>query len=198
MHAGIRVVGGLYINICLGDYLRAIQGVHEKDTTWNFDPRMDIEKSDGGEAVPRGMGNQVSCEFSLLYRFHSAISKDDAEWTEYFFKKCLPVDLRHKSLQELTVDDMHSMMNTFAARKESEPSTQEFGGLKRGPNGRFDDAELAEILKRKIDDPAGVFGAKHVPKALRVVEMAGIVAARKWEVASVSISTLKDGDIVPH
>lgn len=178
----------MYINICLSDYLRAIQGVHEKDTTWNFDPRMEIEKTDEREALARGMGNQVSCEFSLLYRFHSAISKDDADWTEYFFKKCLPADLQHKSLGELTVEDMHSMMNTFAAQKATDPSTRTFGGLKRGPNSCFDDAELAEILKRKIDDPAGAFGAKHVPKALRVVEMAGIVAARKWEVASVSLT----------
>ncbi|KAL8651032.1 MAG: hypothetical protein Q9210_003484 [Variospora velana] len=205
------IVGGLYINICLGDYLRAIQGVHEKDTTWNFDPRMEIEKTDKQAGVSRGMGNQVSCEFSLLYRFHSAISKDDADWTEDFFKKCLPADLQHKSLEELTVEDMHSMMNTFAKRaapeeetvgcaKQASPKTKtgdsgaqttgpefrEFGGLKRGPDGRFDDAELAAILKHKIDDPAGVFGAKHVPKALRVVEMAGIVAARKWEVASLN------------
>ncbi|KAL8921768.1 MAG: hypothetical protein Q9208_005525 [Pyrenodesmia sp. 3 TL-2023] len=180
------VVGGLYINICLGDYLRAIQGVHEKETTWNFDPRMEIEKTDDRESVPRGMGNQVSCEFSLLYRFHSAISKDDEDWTELFFKKCLPADLQHKSLEELTVDDMHSMMNTFAAQRSSEPSTREFGGLKRGSDGRFNDAKLAEMLKLKIDDPAGVFGAKHVPKALRVVEMAAVLAARKWEVASLN------------
>ncbi len=146
---------------------------------------MEIEKTEDRESVPRGMGNQVSCEFSLLYRFHSAISEDDADWTELFFKKCLPADLRHKSLEELTVDDMHSMMNTFAAHRSSDPNTREFGGLKRGPDGRFDDARLAEILMKKIDEPAGVFGAKHVPKALRVVEMAAIVAARKWEVASV-------------
>jgi hypothetical protein len=48
------ITGGLYISICLGDYLRAIQGVHEKDTTWTFDPRMYIEKA-------RIVGLQVSC-----------------------------------------------------------------------------------------------------------------------------------------
>ncbi|KAL9020872.1 MAG: hypothetical protein Q9185_001943 [Variospora sp. 1 TL-2023] len=172
---------------------------------------MEIEKTEKQASVPRGMGNQVSCEFSLLYRFHSAISKDDADWTEHFFKKCLPADLQHKSLEELTVEDMHSMMNTFAKRAAPEeetvdsakqassktktgdsgsqktgPEFREFGGLKRGLDGRFDDAELAAILKHKIDDPAGVFGAKHVPKALRVIEMAGIVTARKWEVASLN------------
>lgn len=179
---------------------------------------MEIEKTEKQASVPRGMGNQVSCEFSLLYRFHSAISKDDADWTEHFFKECLPANLQHKSLEELTVEDMHSMMNIFAKRaapeeetvdyaKQASPQTKngdsgaqktgpefrEFGGLKRGLDGRFDDAELAAILKHKIDDPAGVFGAKHVPKALRVVEMAGIVAARKWEVASVSVLFIDDG-----
>ena len=60
------IVGGLYISISLGDYLRAIQGVHEKDTTWNFDPRMYIDKTRLVEAVSRGGGNQVSCELNLL------------------------------------------------------------------------------------------------------------------------------------
>ena len=179
-------MGGLYINISLGDYLRAIQGVHEKDMTWTFDPRMEIEKIDQKEAVPCGMGNQASCEFNLLYRFHSAISEADDQWTNEFFQKCLTPTLEGKKLTELTPDDMHTMMNVFAAEKSRAPETREFGNLKRGSDGRFNDAELTAILKSKIDDPAGVFGAKHVPKSLRVVEMAGIVAARKWEVASLN------------
>lgn len=180
------IVGGLYISISLGDYLRAIQGVHEKDTTWTFDPRMEIEKEGQLEGLPRGVGNQVSCEFNLLYRFHSAISEDDVDWTNEFFKKCLPPELKHKLLQELTPDDIHKMMNTFAAERDKEPSARVFGGLERDADGRFNDADLASILKKKIDDPAGIFGAKHVPKALKVVEMAGIMAARKWEVASLN------------
>ena len=147
---------------------------------------MDIEKEGQVEGLSRGAGNQVSCEFNLLYRFHSAISEDDAKWSNDFFRACLPPTLKHKSLEELTSDDMHTMMKVFAAERDKAPSAREFGGLKRGADGRFDDAKLAEILKRKIDDPAGAFGAKHVPKALKAVEMAAVVAARKWEVASLN------------
>ena len=147
---------------------------------------MDIEKEGQAEGLPRGMGNQVSCEFNLLYRFHSAISEDDANWTNDFFKSCLPSALQHKALEDLTPDDMHSMMNIFAEERSKEPQVREFGGLKRGSDGRFDDAQLANILQRKIDDPAGVFGAKQVPKVMKVVEMAAVVAARKWEVASLN------------
>ena len=107
-------------------------------------------------------------------------------WTNEFFQQCLPPALEGKKLTELTPDNMHTMMNVFAAKKSEAPETREFGNLKRGSDGRFNDAELTAILKSKIDDPAGVFGAKHVLKSLSVVEMAGIVAARTWEVASLN------------
>ena len=178
------VVGGLYINICkistcsqtdnplricilgLGDYLRAIQGVHEKETTWNFDPRMYIEKTSQGEKVPRGMGNQVSCEFNLLYRFHSALSKKDEKWTEDFMrheaKKRLEqfakTDILEKdiNLEELALKDFGIMLNSFAAEQRGiEPCKRKIEGLERGDDGKFDDRGLARVLKESIDDNAG-------------------------------------------
>ena len=176
------VVGGLYINICkistylqtdnplricilgLGDYLRAIQGVHEKDTTWNFDPRMYIEKTSQGEKVPRGMGNQVSCEFNLLYRFHSALSKRDEEWTEDFMKKQaaerIPrfahIPEKDIKLEELSPKDFGIMLNSFAKQqRDIEPCNRNIEGLERGDGGKFDDRDLARLLKESIDDNAG-------------------------------------------
>ncbi|MCJ1452325.1 hypothetical protein MMC28_002667 [Mycoblastus sanguinarius] len=184
------IVNGLYISISLGDYLRAIQGVHEKETTWNFDPRMYIDKTPLGEAVPRGMGNQVSCEFNLLYRFHSAISDRDAKWTEDFFRSLLPDARRNDpkfQLEQLTPADLGSMLGKFAREKSRiEPSKREIEGYSRGSDGKFRDEDLVKILTESIDDTAGAFGAKQVPKALKVIEVAGIVQARKWEVASLN------------
>ena len=178
------VVGGLYINICkistcsrtdnllricilgLGDYLRAIQGVHEKETTWNFDPRMYIEKTSQGEKVPRGMGNQVSCEFNLLYRFHSALSKKDEKWTEDFMKheakkrleRFANSDISEKdiNLEELSPMDFGIMLNSFAAEQRGiEPCKRKIQGLNRGDDGKFDDRDLARVLKESIDDNSG-------------------------------------------
>ena len=178
------VVGGLYINICkistcsqadnplricilgLGDYLRAIQGVHEKETTWNFDPRMYIEKTSQGEKVPRGMGNQVSCEFNLLYRFHSALSKRDEKWTEDFMKheakkrleRFAKAEIPEKdiNLEELSPKDFGIMLNSFAAEQRGiEPCNRKIEDLERGDDGKFDDKGLARVLKDSIDDNAG-------------------------------------------
>jgi hypothetical protein len=82
----VSIVGGMYMNISLGDYLRGLTNNHHSNTEWTLDPRIVIN-SDGG--VPRGVGNQVSLEFNLLYRFHSAISLRDEKWTEDFFSKVI-------------------------------------------------------------------------------------------------------------
>ena len=158
------ITGGLYISISLGDYLRAIQGVHEKDTTWTFDPRMYIDKTFLGEGVPRGMGNQVSAEFNLLYRFHSAISKRDEDWTVKFMKKeakarldrFKPMDLDNIHLDQLKTYELWKMLKSFADEKKAmDPCKREFGDIKRGPDGRFSDDDLSRLLKESIDDNAG-------------------------------------------
>ena len=154
------IVGGLYINISLGDYLRAIQGVHEKDTTWTFDPRMYIDKTPQGEAVPRGMGNQVSAEFNLLYRFHPAISDNDAKWSETFMKEQAILRLGKEAgkfeLDDLTPTELWVMLGSFAREKQNiEPCKRNIEGLKRGTDGRFSDKDLADVLHKSIDDSAG-------------------------------------------
>lgn len=58
--------------------------LHAKNTSWTLDPRIEILGEDDKEGIQRGIGNQVSVEFNILYRFHSPISKRDAKWTEDF------------------------------------------------------------------------------------------------------------------
>ena len=64
-------------------------GFHAKDTAWTLDPRVEIPGDNDKTGIQRGVGNQVSVEFNLLYRFHSALSKRDKVWSEEFFKNFL-------------------------------------------------------------------------------------------------------------
>jgi hypothetical protein len=71
----------LYVNIILNDYLRTILNLNENpiDSDWKLDPRQTLSVFDQ-EGVPRGIGNQVSAEFNMIYRWHATISNEDEEW----------------------------------------------------------------------------------------------------------------------
>ena len=54
------------------------------------------------EFVPVGQGNVVSVEFNLLYRWHSALSVKDVEWTTKMFEELVqggnPSEVKKKVL----------------------------------------------------------------------------------------------------
>ncbi|KAM0454878.1 hypothetical protein ACHAPV_008252 [Trichoderma viride] len=177
------VVGGLYVNISLHDYLRAITNTHHSDSDWTLDPRVPIKDPKDEEELPRGVGNQVSVEFNLLYRFHSCISKKDERWINNFFLKLFP-GRNADDLANVSWADLGQALMTFEQSTPKDPSLRTFDGLERQADGRFKDEDLVRILKEAMDDPAGVFGARMVPKALKIVEVLGINQARKWQVAS--------------
>ncbi|TDZ65292.1 Psi-producing oxygenase A [Colletotrichum trifolii] len=179
------VTGGLYVNICLHDYLRAITNTHHSASDWTLDPRVEIGKQFDGEGVPRGVGNQVSVEFNLLYRFHSCISKKDERWIDGFFKKLFP-DREPEDLQNVGMAELGAALVAFENSIDPDPSRREFDSLRRQADGTFKDEELARVLEEAMDDPAGCFGARMVPKALKIVEILGINQARKWQVASLN------------
>jgi len=176
------VTNGLYVNISLHDYLRAIANVPATDSSWTLDPRLTINKIFGGDGVPTGVGNQVSCEFNLLYRFHSAISKRDEQWSKDFYGQLFPGQDPHN----ISVPVLFKGITDFENSIPDDPSKRTFGGLQRKPDGTFKDEELVKILKESIEDPAGRFGANHVPNLLKPVEILGIIQARKWQVASLN------------
>lgn len=76
----------MYMNITLHDYIRGITNIHHSDSTWTLDPRIEVAGTDATPPVERGVGNMVSAEFNLLYRFHPAISDRDDKWTGDFFR----------------------------------------------------------------------------------------------------------------
>ncbi|EGP87976.1 unnamed protein product [Zymoseptoria tritici ST99CH_1A5] len=177
------VVNGLYINVCLHDYLRALTNTHHSDSTWTLDPRVEIPGSALKSETARGIGNQVSTEFNLMYRFHSVISQKDEKWFEEFFAKESKLK---KPLSECTPREVLIALQKFEGTIDEDPSKRTFAGLQRGADGKFADADLARVLKECMDDTAGRFGPRHVPKSLRAIEMMGINRARQWNTASLN------------
>ena len=104
--------------------------------------------------MPRGVGNQVSCEFTLLYRFHSVISQRDEKWLNEFFKNVIFSDL-NKDLDKITPVELWQGMMKYERMIPKDPSAREFANLKRGPDGKFKDEDLVKILNESMQDPAG-------------------------------------------
>ncbi|KAF7536267.1 hypothetical protein G7054_g4653 [Neopestalotiopsis clavispora] len=76
---------GMYIQISVHDYLRALMGFHQFNTNFTLDPRADFDQ----KKTSRGIGNQVTVEFNLLYRFHCAISRKDEDYTIDYMKDAM-------------------------------------------------------------------------------------------------------------
>ncbi|KAJ6137471.1 Cytochrome P450 [Penicillium samsonianum] len=179
------IVCAMYASIAMGDHLRAIMNTHSTDTDWALEPRMEIGKQYDGEGVPRGVGNQVSVESNLLYRFHSSISKKDELWINDFFLKIFP-GRSVEDLENITLPELGQAMFNFNRLIPVEPSHRTFADLERQDDGKFKNEDLVRILKEAMEDPAGTFGSRMVPKALKIIEIQGINQARKWGCASLN------------
>ncbi|KAL2051169.1 hypothetical protein ABVK25_008598 [Lepraria finkii] len=88
---------------------------------------MYIDKTALGEGIPPGTSKQVSAEFNLLYRFHSAISRRDEGCTKKFMKEQaqLRLDCFKKTgveeihLEELSTFELWTMLGSFAKEKRT-------------------------------------------------------------------------------
>ncbi|KAL8789579.1 MAG: hypothetical protein Q9195_006756 [Heterodermia aff. obscurata] len=194
---------GMYVNISIHDYLRALMGFHQFDTTFTLDPRVDIPKA---ENVSRGLGNQVTVEFNLLYRFHCAISRNDEDYLESFMVETMKEVAERAAAKQAgassssskpsgNIPDPKSLsMMQFAGlaaelsrESQKDPWLQEFGlknpesqTFKRNTiTGLFDDQKMINQLRKSMNDPISQFGPKNVPRALKNVEIMGILQARK-------------------
>ena len=87
---GRLITCGLYINIVLRDYVRVILNLNRADTTWTLDPRDQAFDAFDSEGIPKGVGNQVSMEFNLIYRWHATVSNRNEAWVNDFMKKLWP------------------------------------------------------------------------------------------------------------
>ena len=69
-------------------------GFHQYNTNFTLDPRIAMTEH---KNVSRGLGNQVTVEFNLLYRFHCAISLKDEAFAENFMREMQADYLEHEA-----------------------------------------------------------------------------------------------------
>ncbi|PSK53780.1 Peroxinectin A [Elsinoe australis] len=169
---------GLYVNIILGDYVRVILNLNRTNSTWRLDPRMDT-----GDGLAKGVGNQVSAEFNLVYRWHAIVSDRDDKWTQAESSKLFD----GQSLEEISLEDlMKGLKRQEGEAQRLDPEHRTFGGFARSQDGYFNDDDLVRSLTESIDDCANAFGPRQVPAVLRAVEILGIRQARAWNLATLN------------
>jgi hypothetical protein len=172
---GRNINVGFFATVVLKDYVAAILNTPRADSVWSLDLGKEIKS--GGTRVERGTGNVVSVEFAVLYHWHAALSHADAEWMEELLRENLPElgsihDMTPALFKKVLMQEGHKLMKT-------QPREWTFGGLKRDENGRFDDVQLAELIKDCIEEPAHAFGAHGTPASLKVVDIMGQLQARE-------------------
>lgn len=147
--------------------------------------------------VSRGLGNQVTVEFNLLYRFHCAISQRDERYTEDFMKEAFeeaksktdaarkegkPVpelpDPKNINLKDLSMSLFGALAKQLKdGESGKEPWLVEFGlknaserSFKRNTiTGLFDDEQMIRQLKESMDDPICMFSLH--PFVVRATDM---------------------------
>ncbi|QRV89047.1 kinase domain protein [Ceratobasidium sp. AG-Ba] len=180
---------GFFASVVLGDYLTSILGragkvsdlslnlfnevsTSKKDTTIVSQDIFSTERS----RVPPGEGNSVSVEFNLLYQWHSTGSIIEQNWTEGLYRQIFG---------DITPQEF-ARASAAIASIEKDNSKWEFGGLKRGPDGRFNDAELAQVIQKATASVASAFKARGTPPVLRTPEIIRIMSSRRWGVCSLN------------
>ncbi|KAL8871724.1 MAG: hypothetical protein Q9174_002501 [Haloplaca sp. 1 TL-2023] len=178
-NTGRLITCGLYINITLYDYLRTIVNLNRSNTTWTLDPRAKMGNGFSSNGTPSGVGNAVSAEFNLAYRWHSCISEKDDLWTQGLYK-----ELFGKSADEVSFEELLQGLGKWEAGLDPDPQKRPFAKLQRGPDGKLPDEGLVKILTESVEDVAGAFGANNIPKCLRAISMLGLQQGRKWNLGS--------------
>lgn len=174
---GRLITCGLYCNIILVDYVRTILDLNRTDSNWQLNPRAEMQ------GVPIGVGNQVSAEFNLVYRWHSTLSDRDEKWTQDLFDGLFGAGRDPKSVGK---GEFLGKLNEEYGKMEKDPAKREFAHLKRNEDGTLPDDGLVEIFTDSVRDCANSFGPNRVPEVMRAIEVLGIEQARAWNLGSLN------------
>lgn len=164
------------------DYVRTILALNRTSSSWSLDPRTHESRDLFSTPVPEGVGNHVSAEFNLVYRWHSTISLKDEQWTIAEMRRLL----KDQDPETSSMKDVLGALAEWQADLPSAPEARTFNNLVRLPDGTFHDDELVKILTDSIEDVAGSFGANRVPRCMKAVEMLGILQARHWNLGTLN------------
>lgn len=174
---GRLITCGLYVNIILIDYVRTILDLNRTDSNWQLDPRAEIPD------LPIGVGNQVSAEFNLVYRWHSTVSDKDEKWTQDLWNKLFGKGRDPKSISK---GEFLGRLSEEYKKMDPDPARRKFAGINRNEDGSLPDQPLVDILTSSIDDCANAFGPNMVPPIFRAIEVLGIEQARSWNLGSLN------------
>jgi hypothetical protein len=185
---GRLITCGLYVNIILIDYVRTILDLNRTDSNWQLNPRADMEN------VPIGVGNQVSAEFNLVYRWHSTVSDRDEKWTQEMWDGLFGEGRDQKTVSKY---EFLKKLSEVYRTTDPDPSKRKFAGLARNQDGTLPDQGLVDILVSGIEDCANSYGPNRVPAVFRAIEVLGIEQARSWNLGSLN-EFRKYFDLEPH
>lgn len=173
---------GMFLHIILQDYIPAI--LNTNDSEWYVNPVEIISNIGGPGKLARGNGNSVSAEFSVLYRWHAAVSEADEKWMATFFESIWPGK---------RPDEVTSQQFVMAAAKvkqslaDGDPGKWNLHDWPRDDQGKFDDAVLAKVIKNATSEVAAAFRARGHPSWFRPVEILGMITARKdWALCTMN------------
>jgi linoleate 10R-lipoxygenase len=89
-------------------------------------------------------------------------------------------ELFGKPAEDVSYAELMMGLGKFEAEMPKDPQQRPFAHLKRGPDGKFDDGDLAKIMTDGIEQVSGAFGARNIPKCLRAITILGMEQARAW------------------
>jgi linoleate 10R-lipoxygenase len=114
------------------------------------DPRLSVREGATPEKSESGVGNQVSFEFCMAYRWHSCIGAQDEKWTEEAYKHMFG-----KDAQDVTIPDLLGGLKKWQTEMPEDPADRTFAGLARNADGRFSDEDLVRIMSDATEQVAG-------------------------------------------
>ena len=109
------------------------------------------------DGTPRGVGNQVSAEFAIAYRWHSGISDKDEKWTQALYR-----ELFGKNAEEVSQQELLQGLGKWEQGLDKDPQKRPFAKLQRDGDGKFSDEDLARILTESVEDIAGSINSNDV------------------------------------